>query len=285
MALEGRGRHYSRTRALSEWVLAHAYRGGWAPRLMHRVGLGPRVRVVREHIAVDGERWPRGQRALRIGFLSDLHAGPTTHPDLWRDAIARVRENEPDVVLLGGDYVFIDAKHVDPLARELATIRAPLGRFAVMGNHDLWADDARIQQRLEDAGYRVLINETVKLPPPFDPVSICGLDDPWTGVRDVRKGFENAGDVRVVLVHSSRALELIADERFDVMITGHSHGGHIALPGGIPIIAVTPREHAHGRHDVGAGRTLVVSRGIGGIEVPLRTFADPDVLALTLGPA
>lgn len=251
---------------------------------MHRVGLGPNVALVSEDIAIDRTRWPDGVKPLRVGFVSDLHAGPTTHPELIREAIARVRGLAADVVLLGGDYVYLDATHLEVVAKELETIDAPLGRFAVMGNHDLWADDRVIQSRLERAGVRVLVNEAAHLPAPYDFVSVCGLDDPWTGIRDPKRAFDGARDVRIVLVHSPHALEIASDERFDVMVCGHTHGGHIALPGPTPIVTVGSRAHQFGRHDLGGGRTLVVSRGIGATELPLRTFADPDVVSLTVGP-
>jgi predicted MPP superfamily phosphohydrolase len=283
MPAHGRGEFYTRKRGALEWAAGQVWRGGWAPRLMHRVGLGPKVRVVHEPIAIDRARWPAGVKPLRVGFVSDLHAGPTTHPGLIREAIARVRALAPDVVLLGGDYVYLDVTHLEVIAREVETIEAPLGRFAVMGNHDLWADDGVIQARLEGAGARVLVNAPAHLPAPYDFVSVCGMDDPWTGIRDPKRAFDGARDVRIVLVHSPRALELVGDERFDVMVCGHTHGGHIALPGPTPIVAVGGRAHQFGRRDVGRGRTLVVSRGIGATEVPLRTFADPDVVSLTLG--
>lgn len=285
MPLHGRGGFYSRKRGVMEWAVGHLWRGGWGPRVMHRIGLGPSVRTVHEEIAIDRARWPDGVKPLRASFVSDLHAGPTTHPALIEEAFARVRALEPDVVLLGGDYVYLDASHLEIVVRELETIAAPLGRFAVMGNHDLWADDRFIQKRLEREGIRVLVNEAAHLPAPYDFASICGMDDPWTGIRDPKRAFDGARDLRILLVHSPRALEILGDERFDVMVCGHTHGGHIALPGPTPIVTVGGRAHQFGRHDVGDGRTLVVSRGIGATEVPLRTFADPDVVSLTIGPS
>jgi uncharacterized protein len=283
MPLHGRGDFYSRKRGVMEWAVGRLWRGGWGPRLMHRVGLGSHVSIVREHIAIDGARWPDGVKPLRVAFVSDLHAGPTTHPGLIAEAIGALRGLAADVVLFGGDYVFLDASHLEVLAKELETIRAPFGRFAVMGNHDLWADDRLIQARLERAGIRVLVNEAAHLPAPYDFVSVCGLDDPWTGIRDPKRAFVGARDVRIVLVHSPRALEIVGGERFDVMVCGHTHGGHIALPGPTPIVTVGGRAHQFGRHELDGGRTLVVSRGIGATEIPLRTFADPDVVSLTLG--
>jgi len=283
MPIEGRGRFYGRTRAASEWILARAYRGGWPARVTRRLGLQRRVRVVYEHVVVP--QWPRVHPTLRIAFASDLHAGPTTDPSLHDEALARVRELDADVVLLGGDYVFLDARHFPPLADRLAPLIAPLGRFAVMGNHDLWANDAAIASGLDRAGFRVLCNESVALGEPFADVSICGLDDPWTGARNVTAAFAGARAVRVLLMHSPAGVLLTKDERFAVALCGHTHGGHIALPGGVPIVAMGPngRRHPHGRHELPQG-TLIVSRGVGATESPLRMFADPDVLCVELTP-
>jgi predicted MPP superfamily phosphohydrolase len=264
---------------VSEWVLSRAFRGAWPARLVHAMRLQDRVATHVHRIRC--ERWPASAPALRIAFASDFHAGPTTHPTLLEETARALAEAKPDVLLFGGDYVLFDARWVDALAPVLAA-HAPLGRFAVLGNHDLWADDRRIVAALERAGVRVLVNEAVHLAPPFDHVSICGLDEPWTGRPDPRAAFEGARDVRVLLAHAPSAVALVED-RFDVCICGHTHGGHIALPGGIPIWAVGPlaREHPHGRHE-NRGRTVIVSRGIGGSESALRLFAPPDIRIVDL---
>jgi hypothetical protein len=284
MPLEGRGAHYSRLRDATERALARVYRGGWSARAVHRAGLQARVRTCVHRVACD--RWPSGVRPLRIAFASDLHAGPTTHPSLFDEAVHAIEASKPDVVLLGGDYVFMDAREIDVLASRLARLRATFARFAVMGNHDLWADDARIARALEGAGYRVLVNEAAHLPPPFDHVSICGLDEPWTGSPDARATFAGARDVRVLLVHAPSGLLLAKGERFDLAMCGHTHGGHIALPFGVPIVSPGPlsRRYPHGAHVLDGGATLIVSRGIGATEIALRLFADPDVRVVDLGP-
>ncbi|HEY5921770.1 MAG TPA: metallophosphoesterase family protein [Kofleriaceae bacterium] len=231
-------------------------------------------------------RWPREAPPLKIAFVSDLHAGPTTHPSLLDDAFAQLARVRADVVMLGGDYVFLFADYIDEVASRLRALAAPTV-FAVMGNHDLWADDRRIAQALEAAGARVLVNELVSLPAPFAHVTIAGLDDPWTGEHPQRPVFPDDDNVRVVLVHAPEAMQILGDEPFEVAICGHTHGGHIALPGEIPIIVPGPlsRRFAHGRYDVGGGRTLIVSRGIGSSEVALRLYADPDIIVVELGGA
>ena len=292
MALEGRGRCYSRARGVSERVLARAFRGGWAPRLVRAAGVQRAVRIVRHRVRCP--RWPVGARALRIGFVSDLHAGPTTHASQIDEALSHLAREAPDVLLLGGDYVFLSQPPLAVIERAVARVRAPLGAYAVMGNHDLWGDDRAIRATLERAGARVLVNESAALGAPFEHVTIVGLDDPWTGDRDAARAFRAASgahvdasgvDVRVLLMHAPEGLTLVGDRSFDVAVCGHTHGGHVALPGGVPVIVPGPlsRRYAHGRHDVGAGRTLLVSRGVGNTESPVRVNADPDVMVVTLG--
>ena len=283
MPLLGRGRHYGTARHAVEWSLDATYRGNWPARLVRALGMQRRVQV-RNHRVVTA-RWPTAMRPLRLVFASDLHAGPTTHPTLLDEAFAAIAAANADVVLLGGDYVFLWADYIEQIERRLRRIKPPLGIYAVLGNHDLWADDAAIVDALDRGGARVLINERAVLPTPFDHVTIAGLDDPWTGIPPATPVFRDADRVRIVLVHAPEVMTLLGDQAFDLTVCGHTHGGHVALPGGIPILAPGPlsRRFAHGRYDVGGGRTLIVSRGIGGTEVALRVNADPDILVVEVG--
>jgi uncharacterized protein len=282
MALEGRGRCYSHARGVSERVLARVFRGGWAPRLVRAAGVQRAVRVVRHRVRCPG--WPVGAGELRIGFVSDLHAGPTTHSSQIDEALTHLARERPDVLLLGGDYVFLSEPPLAVIERAVGRVRAPLGAYGVMGNHDLWGDDRAITATLERAGARVLVNESVSLGAPFEHVSIAGLDDPWTGERDAGRAFVGAPRVRVLLMHAPEGLALVGDRPFDVAVCGHTHGGHVALPGGVPVIVPGPlsRRYAHGRHAIAGGRTLLVSRGVGNTESPVRVNADPDVMLVTL---
>jgi predicted MPP superfamily phosphohydrolase len=267
-----------------EWTLANAYRGNWPSRLVRALGMQRRV-VIRRH-AIATARWPASMRPLRIAFMSDLHAGPTTHPTLLDEAFGVLAGIEADVILLGGDYVFLSAEHIAPIAERVARLRAPLGIYGVLGNHDLWADDAAIVASLTRAGARMLVNERVVLPAPFEHVTLAGLDDPWTGVHAKNPVFEAGDRVRIILVHAPEALMHLGDQPFELAVCGHTHGGHVALPGGIPLLVPGPlsRRYAHGYFELGNDRTMIVSRGIGGTEVALRLYADPDILVVEVGP-
>lgn len=282
MPLRGRGASYSQARRVVEWMFTNAYRGRWPGRLVHALGMQRRVRVRHHRIATP--RWPRGARPLTIAFASDLHAGPTTHASVLDEGFAALAHANADLILFGGDYVFLDAAYFTEVASRVAQLRAPLGIYAVMGNHDLWADDAAIATAFAAAGARVLVNERVVLPAPFAHVTLAGLDDPWTGRHPQLPIFDEADRVRVILVHAPEAMLYLEHEPFELALCGHTHGGHIALPGEIPVLVPGPlsRRYAHGRFDLDGDRTLLVSRGVGSTEVALRTYADPDILVVEL---
>lgn len=259
------------------------YRGGWPFRVARALGVRPAVLTTRHSIPVRirGGVLP----PLTIAYASDFHAGATTDPAILRAGCAMLKAAAADVLLLGGDFVTLEPSAVEALAVELGSIPAPFGRFAVLGNHDWWCDAPRIVRALEAAGVVVLINRSVRLPPPFDDVWICGLDDHWCGQPDGVAAVRGADGVRIVLMHSPSGLLDLGQERFDLALCGHTHGGQLALPGGVPILVPhgpLSRRYSRGRFGLGDGRTLIVSVGLGCVVLPLRLFADPEIVVCGL---
>lgn len=279
----GRGRNYSPLRGLVEIGLRAVWRGGWGGELWGRLPGRVEVRVVRETIHVTGLLQP-----LRLGFASDLHIGPTTPIALLERAFATLAEANLDLLLLGGDYVFLDAtpEVAATLERLVAAVPAR-AKAAVMGNHDLWTHHDRLEDALRAAGAAVLVNDALRLPSPHGEVAVVGLDEPWTGEPDAERAFAAAGDaaVRIALAHAPEGLPHVAGRGAALLLAGHTHGGHIALPGPRPVIVPGPISRAHpmGWYEVEDTR-LFVSRGLGGIELPIRAFAPPDVLVAELVP-
>jgi predicted MPP superfamily phosphohydrolase len=241
------------------------------------------VRIVRHTVAALGGTPAR--RSLRIAYASDFHAGPTTDPALLAAACAALRDTQPDVLLLGGDFVESDGAAVGDLAPLLCEIPAPLGRFAVLGNHDWWSSPQSVVDALTTAGVEVLINRNVRLPPPFDDIWVCGLDDHTAGAPDAGAALEGADGVRVVLMHSPSSLLDLGGRRFDLALCGHTHGGQIALPGGFPLVVAhgpLSRQYSRGRYDLGTGGRLIVSVGIGCTVLPFRLFSHPEIVVCEL---
>lgn len=280
----GRGRHYSPLRGISEAALGAAYRAGWPARLWGRLPAAARVARVEHEIALSADRALRAP--LRVAFASDLHIGPTTSARTLDRAFELLREAAPDVLVLGGDYVFLEATRAvaDELAARVAEVPARV-KVAVLGNHDLWTHHGRLESALARAGAAVLVNDALRLPPPHEDVAVLGLDDPWTGRPDARRALAAAGGApaRIAVCHSPDGLPFVAECGVSLLLAGHTHGGQIALPGPRPIVVPGPlgKRFPFGLHRAG-DVTLFVSRGVGATEVPVRLHAPPDVAVLTL---
>lgn len=280
-------RPYAAGHRRMEGVLAFLYAGGWPAKVWRFFPGATHVNLESHELVVGRET---GRPPLKLAFGSDFHLGPTTASQTLDHAFALLREARPDVLLLGGDYVFLGAtqERVSELNERVATVPADL-KIAVLGNHDFWARPARLEVALSAAGTIILVNEALRLPPPHDDVGIAGLDDPFTALEEgdfasrqtaVDEALEKIADarVRIVVCHSPDGLTWIRGRGVHLMLCGHTHGGHVALPGYRPLWVPSPvgKIYPYGRHEID-GTTLFVSRGVGGSLVPFRTWAPPDV--------
>lgn len=255
----------------------------WPTALLSGLGLSPTLQVLDSD--VEGNRPLGTAAALRIGFASDLHAGPTTDPAQIDRAMAALAAARPDVILLGGDFVGHRPSDVRRLIPGLRSLTAPLGVFAVLGNHDNNTHPELIADTLRGAGVRVLVNETVALPAPFERTRLVGLDDHGTGAPDASQLLHDDGGTTILMIHQPSGVLDARGIAFQLALAGHTHGGQIVLPGGYA--PITPsgalsRQYLAGRYVLPSGGTLLVSRGVGASTVPLRVNAPADLLLVTL---
>jgi len=270
-------------RHVTERVLDTLLMKGWVAGLSYRLGGHGRLGVSRHEVVLAPQM--RLARPLTIAFASDFHAGPTTHPALFDALLEELLRERPDVLLLGGDYVSFDAANIGYLRGFLEQARAPLGVYAVLGNHDVWNGRGAVAAALEAAGVELLVNRNIALPAPFGQVSICGIDDPWTGAPSAEATFAGAGAVRVYLMHSPDGLRFVEGRRFDLGFAGHTHGGQIVHQNGAWLKRPSgrySREFPQGRFEIPENGPLFVGRGIGCAGIPLRMNADPELLICTL---
>jgi predicted MPP superfamily phosphohydrolase len=259
----------------------YAYLGGWPSWIARPLGLQGRLQLARHDIALAAR--DSSIPPLRVAFASDFHGGPGTHGATIRRACRLLADSKPDLLLLGGDFVSFHARHVDGVLEAIDAISAPLGRLAVLGNHDLIADDAYLVRRLATIGVRTLINENVRLPAPYDRIWVCGLDNTEQGTPDGPRALAGARGHRLILMHSPDGLTALGAESFAIAFTGHVHGGQFVLPGGTSLIGtkgpLSQRYLYGGLFEVGdpGERVLLVSRGIGQGSLPMRFRANPEV--------
>lgn len=265
-----------------ESALAVAALGGvWA------FGVEPRRLMVRRFSVP----WPGvpGSR-LRIGVLSDLHAArPHMGEGRIRRIVARLLAEDPDLVLLPGDFVATGTVGVAPLPPErIARALAPLARgrpvFAVLGNHDWDLGGEAVAAALEEVEIRVLRNEHLRLPTPFGELVLAGVDDPVTRRDDLARALAGTEpDEPVLLLAHAPDIHTAAPEQVRLLIAGHTHGGQVRLPGLPPPVTLSrlPRRQAHGLHH-DRGRHLLVTAGVGTTGLPLRFARPPELVVLDL---
>jgi predicted MPP superfamily phosphohydrolase len=215
---------------------------------------------------------------LRIGFLTDIHHSQLVSADDVHRAVELANAQQPDLFVLGGDYVtFGDRDYVNPVAELLAPLRAPLGVIAILGNHD---DDRDMPAALARNGVTVLKDQRTRITVRDESLEIAGIRF-WTKkASDIARVMSGAPDTTLLLAHDPRRLIEAASLNVPAVLSGHTHGGQIVIPGvGAFAARKFPIPAGNGQRD---NTTIFVSRGIGTVYVPVRLNCPPEVAVVTL---
>lgn len=274
-------------RRLSKWrvaVLAVVIVGAlFCAKAWHDTMADPAVR--RTTVAVAG--LPPGSPRLTIALLSDIHvAGPDMPPERLERIVGQVNALKPDLVLIAGDLVSEKgtATHVytpEEIVAPLARLKAPLGVFAVPGNHDHWFDLPGLARERRRHGIGLLVNGAVQA----GPLVIGGLDDAYTGRADLGRtlaAMDRLTGGRVIFGHSPDTFPQLPSS-VPLMLAGHTHCGQIAYPwGGAPAhLSDYGDRYGCGRVDEN-GKTIVVGAGLGTSLIPVRLFTRPEIWLIDL---
>ncbi len=240
-----------------------------------------RYGITRHTLALPGLQEP-----LRAAQLSDLHYGPFLNGDTVDQWVETTLELRPDVILLTGDY--IDARsrrRNEPFLEALRQLAAPLGVYAVWGNHD---HISRTRHQLlagafERFGFNVLNNRNVRL---REDMVVAGIDDFRLGNPDLAAALaQREPDVATILLsHNPDILPEVERGSVDLVLSGHTHGGQINLPLVGPVVtgSLYGRRYAEGWVD--AAVPAYVSRGLGVSGLPMRAFCPPEIAVFDLVP-
>jgi predicted MPP superfamily phosphohydrolase len=224
---------------------------------------------------------------LRLVLISDIHvAGPDMPPERLVRIVAKINALRPDAVLIAGDLVSDKSVasrtySLEEAIAPLRGLRARLGVYAVLGNHDHWRDADAARRALRMAGIAVLDNRAVRA----GPLAIGGIDDAYTNHHDLPAAVAamlRLGGVPVLISHSPDPFPLLPQD-VPLMVAGHTHCGQVRLP--LLGALVTMSQHGD-RYACGLirerGQTLVVSAGLGTSILPFRLGAVPDIWEITL---
>jgi uncharacterized protein len=246
--------------------------------------------TVGEQLAVDRltlpiRQLPPALEGLRIVQLSDFHLYPYTQLNFLRQAIDQANALEPDLIVLTGDYVTLDAEAMFELAPVLAGLDARHGVYAVLGNHDLWTDRRTVEQAFADERTPILNNQRIPISAGGQTLYLAGLDDGWSGQPDLQETLDGVGpdEPVVLLVHEPDLFDDYGqDPRVVLQLSGHSHGGQIRINDKPPrILPHLGRKYEQGLYQIN-NTWLYTNRGLGYTSVPVRFRCPPEVTEITL---
>jgi predicted MPP superfamily phosphohydrolase len=273
----------------------------------------PLYRLTLTRYALTPPNWTAGLR-LRIAIIADLHAcNPWMGLERIHDIVDQTNALEPDLILMLGDYTRADdaflvssAVPSTEWATALARLDAPLGRYAVLGNHDWWEDmtaqklghgPTETHRAFAAAGVRVLENDAIRLTKAGKPFWLAGLGDQialrprravgrsqWTGVDDLPGTMAKIEDDApiVLMAHEPDIFPAVPD-RVSLTLSGHTHGGQVRLFGYSPLVPSRYGNlYAYG-HVIEDDRHLIVSGGLGCSIAPVRFGVPPEIVMLDLG--
>jgi len=269
-------------RKFFEWLI----RGGICTALGYTIVVEPNWFSV-ENVEVPIKGLPADLEGLRIGFISDFHRGRfVTEGDISKAARYLQRQN-PDLIMLGGDFVDSNADYIHSCLKVLSQLDSPLGTYAVLGNHDYWTDPDLIRKSFKQSRIRLLDNESLKLEWKREKFYITGLDDAWEGWPNPRTALHGVPDesFKILLVHEPDYAETLKRLPLwlPLQLSGHSHGGQVVIPfWGAPVLPYMARKYPAGLQGVtGRNRWVYTTRGVGHL-LPARFNCTPEVTLLIL---
>jgi uncharacterized protein len=249
--------------------------------------------VVRLEISL--ARLPESFDGFTIAQLSDFHYEEHFSVVPIRKAVQIVNGLKPDLIVLTGDFVTVPvfsarsfriraANSAEPCAQILHALQAPMGKFAILGNHDVDAGATRITRMLANQQIPILLNQALPLERGSDRLWLIGVDDALSGEPDLGAAIRHIphNDGRILLAHEPDFADESSLLSIDLQLSGHSHGGQIWIPGiGAPWLPPLSRKYPRGLYQVG-NLMLYTNIGIGTIRAPIRINCPPEITLITL---
>lgn len=239
-----------------------------------------------KHVTVKANKFPADFKGLRVVLFSDTHLGFFFDQSDLQRTVEKINQLKPDVVCFTGD--FLDSKDsisvLDSAVPILQNLQAPLGKFAILGNHDYRSDEKQITKTLQKGGFHVLVNQSITVQKDQQSFSFIGLDDVLHGNPDLVQAMNNVdkNHSKVLLVHEPDIAWKIQQNDIDLQLSGHSHAGQVRIPFVGPLLtSKLGKTYNAGLYQVG-NLTVYTNRGLGTTILPVRFMARPEITVLTL---
>ena len=228
---------------------------------------------------------------LRVAQISDIHIGGWMNLERLQRAADLILDQKPDVLLITGDFLIgsnlaaISEQTIQDLMIGLSRLASAVPTFAVLGNHDYWVDVKMVRRVLSVSGITELTNAVYTLKRDEETLHLCGVDDLWEGdarIDDVIAQLKDNSSAILLAHEPDFADTSAATRRFDLQLSGHTHGGQVVLPWiGPPILPYLGRKYPSGLYRVGE-MFQYTNRGIGMARLPLRINCPPEITLFVL---
>jgi predicted MPP superfamily phosphohydrolase len=243
-------------------------------------------------ISITLSRLPKAFSGFRILQISDIHAGEQFMPAHLGEVVGKIRELKPDIILITGDFVYssplMTDEILDTTAGLLAQLSASMPVFAVMGNHDHWWDVSRVRSMLQRANVKELANDFFTIQKDDDMLHICGVDDFYVRESKLEPILSRLPEVgcAILMAHEPDFADKSAvSGRFDLQVSGHSHGGQVVIPFLGPLVLPNyGRKYPSGFYKIGQ-MVQYTNRGLGMVFPYVRFLCRPEITVFTLNSA
>lgn len=241
------------------------------------------VRV--NEVVVSDADVPEGFNGKKIAFVSDVHCGKLFSPDRVRSVVSLTNALEPDVIVLGGDYVFLAGEDIGECMSALGGLSAPLGVYAVFGNHDAWENIPFMRKTCEEYWIKFIDNKGVWVGSDGARIRLGGVGDLWTNTQNLSATTNPVAeeDFVVLLSHNPQYADELNTSLVDLLLSGHTHGGQI-----LPLRLIAPYMSGRLKQTFISGvyetekTKIIVSNGVGTVFLPIRFMSRPEVVLVTL---
>lgn len=223
---------------------------------------------------------------FRICQISDVHHSPFVGLKFIEKAVDMANSLNSDLIALTGDYVAMSPKYIAPAISALCKLKSPNGILAVLGNHDHWEGAELTMDVFSKYSVPVITNEHRFIEMKNKTICFAGVDDLMEGNQDLKAAFHGVPNdmPRVLLSHNPDYAEVMPEnERVDLVLAGHTHGGQIRIPFSIAPVTMSKygQKYAGGLVRL-ANTQIYVSRGIGVVGLPIRFNCPPEITLITL---
>lgn len=224
-------------------------------------------------------------RGLRIVQFSDLHYGFYFNREQLKSVVNIIRDLEPDIVCFTGDLVEDETDGLQACVPILASLKAPLGKYAVLGNHDYWSNVDDVKQAMTDSGFQLLVNEHAVVKQGSEYIVLAGIDDALHGTPDLNQALKGTSSdtPTILLAHEPDVAEQTKQRsQVSLQLSGHSHGGQIRIPFiGEVVTPPMGSRYVQGLYTLEDAPLMVyTNRGIGTTIYPFRMNCRPEITVL-----